>query len=140
MAEELHANKITVSRIELLVKLNENLAQHEKDFNEARTGFQAAVVADLQDKLTALLGGAQADGSYLHAALDVPVSYAREYHRAIEMLKMSKQDDVVLSVGQFTQYVLDEWSWKDSFSNTAAVYGAQGPIGAKGLQGAPGKR
>jgi hypothetical protein len=52
----------------------------------------------------------------------VPVSYEDSYKRAIRMLELSVDDIIEVEEDVFNQLVLDEWSWKRSFTANSTMY------------------
>jgi len=51
-----------------------------------------------------------------------PMNQTPEYDQAIRMLEMSVEDEVELTAGEFSQFVMDRWHWKQQFSATNSAY------------------
>lgn len=51
-----------------------------------------------------------------------PVSYEKEYDKAIRMVELSTESNLTLDDQQFEQLVLDQWSWTERFTETSAFY------------------
>ena len=114
-------DNIKVKKTDLLTKLQENREIHKKDYDESVVGYQAELVQLLTRLLDDAKEGKPVDARSL-ANLTRPVEHLREYDRTISMLKMDIIDDVELSEHEFTRFVLDEWAWKENFSNVSAQY------------------
>src|SRR3954468_2858379 len=97
---------------QVLERLRENRANHEKIFLEAQEGFKAAVIKELEARLEAARKG-QGISRYLNLA--EPVNQLKDYDRAIAMLEMSLDEEIELDEKQFAQYMQDDWSWKGQF-------------------------
>lgn len=104
---------------QLLSHLIENRAKHVVDFEEAMVGYRKAMV----DTLNAKLKAAKKDEDVSHdIRVTRPASYLEHYDDAISMLEWTTQSEVELDRMQFKQYVRDEWSWKQAFTATSAMY------------------
>jgi hypothetical protein len=57
-----------------------------------------------------------------HLGLSYPQDHGADYERAIRMMKSSVFDEVKLSVDEFSQYVLNDWSWKSQFVASNSFY------------------
>lgn len=99
---------VTVTRQELLTKVELNRDAHRDFFLRAQEGYRAAVIAELD----AMLSEAR-DGKKIRRAimLPEPVDHTSDYNRVIEMLRMSVDEHVELDSQSFDQYVLDNWQW-----------------------------
>jgi hypothetical protein len=60
----------------------------------------------------------------LHIILAVPSHHLKDYDRALKMLDMSVEEEVILTAIEFSQYIADKWSWKASFDSTGMAYNA----------------
>lgn len=112
--------KVTVKKAELLAKVSANLQTHLKDFSEACDGYREKAMAELTAKFESLKAGNVVELTF--DDLDKPVSHERDYRRAIAMLEMSTSDEIELSSHEFSQYVLDDWQWKELFSASLTKY------------------
>ena len=118
---------VTVNKIELLEKIKQNRTDHRQIFEEALTGFQAKVEAELK----ALVKRAR-DGLKDSVRLNflAPEDHTRDYDRVIAMIEMSVGVEIELSEYDFSKYVMDEWEWQGKFlSNTYGSRTATGKFG-----------
>ncbi len=51
-----------------------------------------------------------------------PTSNEKDYERALSMLDMSVDDEIILDQNEYNQYVLNEWVWSNSFNHSKAAY------------------
>lgn len=100
------------SRMELLAKLKENLANHKKIVDEARIGYIEKAKKAVADRLDELRGGKVVSLTF---HLSPPVDNSEVYKTTIGMLEMSKDETIVLTADEFRQLVQDEWDWTDHF-------------------------
>lgn len=112
-------DKIKVNKSELLRVLRANRAKHREIFEKALVGFQTKWVATLERKLADARAGKRIRP---HISMTFPIDQTGDYDRAIAMLDMSVEDQIVLSETDFQQYVQDEWRWKGQFSATNKLY------------------
>ena len=112
--------EVRVHKVALLKKLEENLIKHRAEFEEAKKAWALESITILEEQLGRLLESHSLDGAPV--LKQQPTSYEKHYLRSIEMLKMSIEDDLVLSETEFSQYVLDEWSWSNAFKMVTSGY------------------
>ena len=51
-----------------------------------------------------------------------PVDQTREYDRVIRALEMSVDTKIELTEDEFSQYEMDDWSWKRQFLASNSLY------------------
>jgi hypothetical protein len=110
---------ITVNKQKLLDKLQENRAQHEKDYEDARKGYLETALEEL-DQLAEQFQ--QGNPVRITSALAVPECHLEDYDRAIQMLGWHLGEEIDLSIEEFTNYVQDKWDWKSSWTVRNSVY------------------
>lgn len=108
------------NRKQVLAQLKENRDKHKVAYDDAMEGFKEAVVKELAEALELAKAGTE---YRLCLKQSKPTHYLKQYDRAIAMFEMSSQDEIELTENEFTQYVLDNWNWSDSFTTTARAYG-----------------
>lgn len=105
-------DSIKVNKIDLLVKLKANRENHRTIFLEAQKGYREMAIAELDKTLQDARDGKRFNRSL---SLTAPVDMTKEYDTAIEMLEMSVDKHVTLTSRQFSNYIKDDWAWKQSF-------------------------
>jgi hypothetical protein len=111
--------KIKVNKAELISTLEKNKARHRKIFEEACAGYEKEVIRQLQDQLKRAKAGIRRS---IYISIEAPVDQTKEYDRAIAMLNMSIDNEVMLSEKNFQCYVLDDWSRKQAFLRSSSPY------------------
>jgi hypothetical protein len=110
---------INVEVVNLLAKLKENREKHIDEYNNTMKLYRNVAIIKLQDALTA----AKSDGEFNpNVDLKKPVSYEKEYNKAIAMLEATSDATVSITDDEFDNYYLDNWSWKHSFSSSSSSY------------------
>ncbi len=112
-------SKVTVDKAALLKAVMDNRAKHAKEYEEALAGYHVELVQTLTDML------AKAKDEDLEDTLiklAKPTDHTKDYDRVIRMLEMSTADQWTISEQQFSQYVLDEWSWMGGFKALSHRY------------------
>lgn len=112
-------NSIKVKKVDLLAKLQANREAHRGIFLKAQEGYRKAVVAELEKMLEDTRAGRRIQR---HISLVEPMDQTRDYDRAISMLSMSVETEIDIDEGEFAQYVLDDWSWKQQFATSTMSY------------------
>lgn len=110
---------IKVNKAELLTTLQTNRTKHRQIFEEACDGYQKAVIKELEAQLKRAKEGIRQSMSI---SIPAPIDQTKEYDRAIAMLKMSVDAEVLLSERDFQCYVLDDWNWKQQFLTSSRAY------------------
>lgn len=54
--------------------------------------------------------------------LKYPEDHSEEYSRAIRSIELNVYDKIALTEQEFNQYVLNDWSWKNSFISSSDNY------------------
>jgi hypothetical protein len=110
--------EVKVSKERLLATLEANRAAHGTTYAKAKAGYIKVTIKELEEHLTRLADGHLLERVYIPGP---PEDHTGDYDDAIEMMKWSTEDTVLLTQGQFKQYVQDDWGWKDAWmaSNTS---------------------
>ena len=121
--------KSTMRKEALLSTLRDNKEKHQATYDEAMGVWKQEVT----DKLTKYLNdfttkGSLPDGTYVKLQTK-PVRYTESYDRAIKMIELNIDTNIVLEDEDFIKLVLDEWDWKDMFAANTTSYTAS----ARGL-------
>lgn len=123
-------NKVKVSKDDLLKILIENRQKHLDQYNENCTEYKLAAIR----KLNSIIEKCQhyvdkinnenyiKDVNIDYWNLQPPKSYLSNYDQAISMLRMSVDNEVVISNQEYSHYVLDNWSWTENFKNDTMMY------------------
>lgn len=110
---------IKVKKTDLLVKLRENLKEHQAIFDEAVVGYKSRAVELLEDHIARIKRGKL---ERVHVMLPVPENHKSDYERVIAMLEMSVDDTIEIPESEFQAYVMDDWAWKQQFLTASAEY------------------
>ncbi len=114
-------SRVTVKKKDLLDTIRRNRDHHHSQFVETMEGYRETVIKRVEQTLTGLRAGGNFD-PYEFNRLTPPQDHTKDYDRVIRMLEMSTSDEITCTEKQFNQYVLDEWTWKDEFSTSNALY------------------
>lgn len=132
--------KVTVNKTDLLTKLTENKSKHIREYNSAVAEYKKLAQLELKDKQEKIVGALQkllekvksSEGPVtlvidedLFFDLNPPVSHEEDYNEIIEMVKWEVEDKIELDSIEFTQYVMDNWAWKEELKNTRTFYASK---------------
>lgn len=112
-------DEVRLKKDELLQVLVKNFNEHMKEHEEAFDIWRAAKLIELKNWREDLANGKEIPD---HSTLVKPICYAKEYERAILMVKMSVDVQIELSEQDFSRYIMDEWDWVSSFKNVNTFY------------------
>ena len=110
---------VKVDRLQLLEMIEANRRKHIEDYNAALIVYRQKAI----DELITALDMAEAGGKITrHLDSPEPKSYEKEYDVCIKLLKFSVENTIELDVHQFRQYVMDEWTWSQTFETHTKAY------------------
>lgn len=115
-------HQVKIDRKELLNIVQANREKHISDFNEAMKDYKQAVLKTAESNLKLAQTSDLEKINKIKNSPQCPTSYENNYSRAIRMLELSVETVIELSNDVFNQLVLDEWSWKNSFTTMSASY------------------
>ena len=110
-------NTVRVSKDFLLEKLETNRKSHKAVYEEAMKGWHLQTIDILKKELKKVKNDEEYQPSCFVAK---PGSHVKEYDETIDLLKASLDEEFVLTNSEFSQYVRDEWGWKDVFMTTVS--------------------
>ena len=113
---------VKINKKELLAIVRENKEKHVKEYNESVVDYKAAAIKVAAEHVELAKTGELAKIAKIRAMPSSPVSYEKEYDRAIRMLELSVEKEIEVEEDVFNQLVLDEWAWKHQFAATASLY------------------
>lgn len=109
---------IRVKKTDLLKKLTQNRAKHEREHKLAMTGFFKKQISALGKYLAKAKRGKVVG----HFNMPRPPVYLEEYDRVIAMLRMSVETEIELTEDEFAKYAQDQWAWRDAFMTVSNSY------------------
>ena len=112
---------IRVRRDKVLTTLKQNKEMHCKQFEEAIEGWIDSAKAKAFEVLQELQSDKARETDIL-IHLPKPVSFEKEYEKAIKMFELEVRDEVDISNSDFQRFFLDEWSWKHDFLSNTIMY------------------
>ncbi len=111
--------EVLLDKADLLEKVTINHAKHRARFEEAMEGYKTKAIGLLYDHIERIKDNAP---EKVFVQLPMPEDHSADYERVIEMLEWSKDDELELNEQEFSTYVLDQWGWQETFSQTYAMY------------------
>lgn len=113
---------VKLNKKDLLKIVLNNKEKHVKDYNESVEDYKAAALKVADEHVLLAKSGELNKIAKIKAMPAAPVSYEKEYDRAIRMLELSVEKEIEIEEDVFNQLVLDEWSWKHQFVASASLY------------------
>ena len=111
--------KVTVKQDELLKILQENRSVHKADYEDAYKGYLETCAETLEKMLAEINAG---DRETVQWTEYPPQNQVKDYDRVIRMLELSVDDEIELSAEEFSNFVQDDWQWKDSWAVSNSHY------------------
>jgi len=121
---------ITVTKQELISKLEANRAEHRAIFEEAIDGYRDKAIELLKEQIKRVRNGAI---ERVIVSIPIPEDHTNDYDRVLAMLNMEITNEIVLTEADFATYVLDDWGWQGGFIQTSSNYSALARSSGKGL-------
>lgn len=115
---------VKVNKAELMKILQDNKKKHVKEYEESVKDYKKAALKVAKEHVELAKSGDLDKIAKIKAMPSRPNSYEDSYNRAIRMMELSVDDVIELEEQIFNQLVLDEWSWKNAFVATSAMYKA----------------
>lgn len=112
---------VKVTRVGALAHLKANRITHKAEYEEAMEGWRAEAARLLKKALKDL----KSTGKYELKHIPVPSEYLGSYDRAIAMLEMSVDDEIILTEEDFARYILDDWDWSRQFKVANSTYSSR---------------
>jgi hypothetical protein len=124
---------VNLRRDEFVEKVTANKATHRDVFEKALDGYQRRLVRELERRVADVKAGRRIDR---YISLPEPSDHTEDYDRILMMAEMSVDEIIELSADDFTRFVMDQWDWKQDFTETATYYEhAARPARRKGSSG-----
>lgn len=111
-------NTITVNKNQLLETLRTNRAQHESDYKEAVEVYNTKAAEWFIESAQL------AEQGEVRRNLDLPLptKFLDEYDQAIGMMEWEVDPQVELTQEQFSQWVMNKWTWSQHFAGSTQFY------------------
>ena len=113
---------VKLNKVELLDIVRKNKDKHVADYKESVQDYCAAALKIAQANLKLAKTGEMSKIGDMQDMPREPSSYEASYTRAIRMLELSVDEVIELDETTFNQLVLDEWQWKQTFTQTSMLY------------------
>lgn len=113
--------KVWIDREKLLGTLRKNRESHRAIFEEAVEGYKKKALDELESKLEAVRS-MKRKPIQVYLSLPLPVDHTDEYDRAIKMISMSESESFELDEEDFSNFVEDDWGWKNNFLTSNSFY------------------
>lgn len=110
---------VNVNTDEFIQRVSTNRDDHRAVFERALEGYRGRMMRELEHRIHDLKRGRTID-QYL--GLPEPQDHTDDYDRVLTMAEMSVDDVIELTAEDFAMFVMDQWHWKQSFTETALRY------------------
>lgn len=101
------SREVTVNKANLIQKIKENKANHEKEYLKAVEAYKIEAEKQLKQQSEALAKGSLS----IRVNLVAPSNKSEEYDKIVQLFEWDIDDNVTLSQSEFNEYVLDETSF-----------------------------
>ena len=91
----------------------------EPSSKQALEGYRTRLTAELERRVRDLKRGRHVEQ---YIGLPEPEDHTDDYDRILAMADMSVDDTLELSEDEFGMYVMDQWRWKQSFTDSTTLY------------------
>lgn len=108
-----------INKEALIEILAENRKNHQAIFDEAVEGYRTAAEEALAKEIERIRSGSIVR---VYVVMPAPENHIADYDRALRMLELSEDEDLLMDENDVRQYVMDDWGWKGSFLAANATY------------------
>ncbi|MDQ0375999.1 hypothetical protein [Cellulomonas humilata] len=110
---------VRLNRDELVSRLQANRDNHRAIFERAVEGYRERWVEELERRLRDVRRGREINQYF---SLPEPEDHTDDYDRVLTMARMSVDEVIELKEDEVAMFVMDQWSWKSSFTRTTTMY------------------
>jgi len=110
---------VNIQRAEFVEKVTANRDAHRAVFEKALDGYQRRLVRELERRVADVKAGRRIDR---YISLPEPSDHTEDYDRILAMAEMSVDEVIELGADDFARFVMDQWDWKQDFTETATYY------------------
>ena len=114
-------NTISVNREDLIKVLTENRDKHQTEYKEAYEGYKLMAIDALKAKLKLVESGEKFD-LYFPDLNAVPESHVQDYQNVIDMLGVTVDFDIQITMEDYLKYYKNKWSWHQGWSLSNKAY------------------
>lgn len=117
-----NSRKINIKKIDVIHSIKQNKAKHQEEYKVAVEAFKQEAIDKIKSAQEALDKG---NFESVNINLTRPEDKSEEYDKLILMFEMEVDETVILSQGEFNEYILDEnpFAIRARLSNT--IYSAK---------------
>lgn len=112
-------NTITVDKATLLDTLRTNRDEHRAIFEKAMEVYAEKMIEELERRIAEIKAKSKIRRGF---SLPEPEDHTDDFDTAIQMLEWDIGDEVNLSMGEFQQYIQNEWRWQQAFAGSTQSY------------------
>lgn len=113
---------VRIKKAELREIVAANRERHVATFEQAWVRYRELVLEELDAMRDEALAGKKIRRSI---SLVEPQNHADDYDQLLRMLDLEVSEEVELGYSEFTNYVMDDWGWKQQWNDSTAVYLAE---------------
>lgn len=114
-------NTISVNRNDLIKVLTENKDKHQTEYSEAYEGYKLMAIDALKAKLELVEDGKKFT-MYFNELNAEPESHVRDYQNVIDMLGVTDDAVVQITMDDYLKYYKNQWSWHSGWSLSNKAY------------------
>ena len=112
---------VKVNKDDLIRAIISNKNEHIKKYNDAIAGYKTKLIEKLYEAVELAIHDKELITTIIMPA-PKPINHKSDYDLAIGMLEMSVEEIVEISDEQYRNFILDDWSWKSSFTTSSTSY------------------
>jgi len=113
-------NTVSVKKAELVKVLTTNRDIHKKEHEEALQGYLILVTKALKKKLKKVEAGKEFDLNFYN--LVKPENHEDDYQNVIDMLGVTGQESVDITMDDYQKYYKNNWSWHGHWHLSNKMY------------------
>ena len=112
---------VKVNKDDLIKILKENRDKHIYMYKDAFAGYRTKLIAKLKKAMKLAIEYKEYI-TVISMPAPKPINHESDYNLAIGMLNMHVEENIKISNDQYRNFILDDWSWKGTFTSSTSSY------------------
>lgn len=115
--------KTKMKKSDLIAKVESGLEEHKRQYERALKGWMEQMQAASETVIERVRDGSlKAFPKEFRDLMQIPELHVSDYEAALQMLKMTVEEEITLEPEDFDQLVLGNWEWKERWAASNSRY------------------
>ena len=123
-------SRVKVKKEDLIKVLGTNKDVHQKEYDEAYSGYLQLCIEALEERLELVKSAAKVEKDepeveftmYFEDVHNPPVNHVDDYQNVIDMLEVGENEEVVIGMDEYLKYYKNNWQWRAGWELSNKAY------------------